>query len=278
MKSLKKTSPQDFHKLEKDSYMSNTTYCSNCGKQISITARFCRFCGTPIRKSRRTTPSQTVSSPPPTRPQTAPRRPVAPPTEVIEKIPDDIVDNLYARKRKSQIKSELKKLLDETDDLSKKVDIGLIEESESAEKIEVIQSKISTLQEEQKTLQTQPLDLEKFAESEKKWHQRLEKLEEKKRAQIVSNEVYSSLRDEYSSELATLQRKAASEERKAKRWLVDLQKEVRELETKIERLRVRGEIEGLSKEEISQKSADLTKLRVKKATAAEVLTEILGNL
>ncbi|MFX0170378.1 MAG: zinc-ribbon domain-containing protein [Candidatus Hodarchaeota archaeon] len=258
--------------------MSSTTYCSNCGKQISITARFCRFCGTPIKKSRRQTPSQVVTPPPPTRPPVTPRGPVAPPTEVIEKIPDSIIDNLYARKRKGQIKSELNNLLDETDELSKKVDIGLIDESESKEKIDFIQSKIITLQEEQKTLQTQPLELENFAESERKWQKRLEKLEEKNRAQNVSKDVYTSLRDEYSSELASIQRKAANEERKAKRWLVDLQKEVRKLEAKIEQLRVRGEIEGLNNEEIKQKSSNLSQQRVKKATAAEVLSEILGNL
>ncbi|MFX0051721.1 MAG: zinc-ribbon domain-containing protein [Candidatus Hodarchaeota archaeon] len=258
--------------------MSSTTYCSNCGKQISITARFCRFCGTPIKKSRIQTPSQVVTPPPPTRPPVTPRGPVAPPTEVIEKIPDSIIENLYARKRKGQIKLELKRLLDETDELSKKVEIGLIEESESKEKIDSIQSKILTLQEEQKTLQTQPLDLENFAESERKWQQRLEKLEEKNRAQIVSKDVYTSLRDEYSSELASIQRKAASEERKAKRWLVDLQKDVRNLEAKIEQLRVRGEIERLNSDDIKQKSADLSQQRVKKATAADVLTEILGNL
>ncbi|MFX0123340.1 MAG: zinc-ribbon domain-containing protein [Candidatus Hodarchaeota archaeon] len=254
------------------------TYCTNCGKEISITARFCRFCGSPVKKSRSTAPSPEPVSPPVSAPPAPMRKPVISPPEVEEKIPDDIVDLLYSRKRKDQIKAELKKLLDQIDELTKKVEIGLITEDESSEKINEIQSNITTLQEEQKTLQTQPLELETLAEDEKLWHKRLEKIEEKKHAQAVSNEVYTSLRDEYSSELAAVQQKVAVEERKARRWLVDLQKESRELETKIEQIRIRGEIEGLSKEEISQKTEEMSLQRVKKSTASEVLTQILSSL
>ena len=254
------------------------TYCTNCGKEISVTARFCRFCGTSIKRSQSTTPSPRPSSPSLSAPPAPTRKTVSPPSEVTEKIPDDIVDLLYARKRKDQIKTELKKLLDEIDEQTKKVEIGLINEGESTQMIERIQSNIVTLQEEQKTLQTQPLELETLVESEKKWQKRLEKIEEKKRAQAVTNEVYSSLRDEYSSELAAIQQKVAIEERKARRWLVDLQKESRDLETKIERLRVRGEIEALSKEEITQKTEDMALQQKKKATASEVLTQILSSL
>lgn len=254
------------------------TYCTNCGKEISVTARFCRFCGNPAKKSRGVTPSPEPVSPSLSAPPVPMRKPTIATPEVTEKIPDDIVDILYARKRKNQIKADLKKLLEEIDELTKKVEIGLIEENESTEMIEKIQSNIVSLQNEQKTLQTQSLELETLVEDEKKWQKRLEKIEEKKRAQAISNEVYSSLRDEYSSELATVQQKVAVEERKARRWLVDLQKEARELETKIERFRVRGEIEGLSNEEITQKTDDLSQQRIKKATAADVLTQILGSL
>ncbi len=124
-------------------------------------------------------------------------------------------------------------------------------------------------------MQTKTLELETLKESQEKWQQRLEKLEERKRAQAVSSEVYSSLRDEYSAESIAVKQKAVTEERKAKRWLVDLQKEVRDLETKMERLRVRGEIEGKSAEEIEQKIGQMSKQHLKRATAAEVLTEIL---
>ena len=258
------------------------TYCTNCGKEISITARFCRFCGSPIKKSR-VTPAPTAPSPEPVSPPlSAPpapmREPVVTPPEVTEKIPDDIIEILYSRKRKDQIKAELKQLLDQIDELTKKVEIGLITEDDSSEKIEEMQSNITILQDEQKTLQTQPLELETLVEDEKLWQKRLEKIEEKKRSQAVSNDVYTSLRDEYSSELATIQHKVAIEERKARRWLVDLQKDSRDLETEIEQIRVRGEIEGLTKEEIAQKTEDLSLERVKKSTASEVLTQILGSL
>lgn len=254
------------------------TYCTNCGKEISITARFCRFCGSPIKKSRGTAPSPEPVSPPLSAPPAPMRKPVITPPEVSEKIPENIVDLLYSRKRKDQIKAELKKLLDQIDELTKKVEIGLITEDESSGKIEEIQSNMTTLQEEQKALQTQPLELETLVKDEKLWLKRLEKMEEKKRAQAVSIDVYTSLRDEYSSELATIQQKVAIEERKARRWLVDLQKDSRELETKIEQIRVRSEIEGLSKEEITQKTEEMTLQRVKKSTASEVLTQILSSL
>ncbi|MHA2075752.1 MAG: hypothetical protein ACW97X_14120, partial [Candidatus Hodarchaeales archaeon] len=93
-----------------------------------------------------------------------------------------------------------------------------------------------------------------------------------------SNDVYSSLRDEYASELASVQQKVATEERKARRWLVDLHKGARELETSIERLKVRGEIEGLSKEQLEEKLKDQKLLLSKKAIAADVLTEVLSSL
>jgi chromosome segregation ATPase len=206
------------------------------------------------------------------------RKPVVTQPEVTERIPSDIIDLLYSRKRKDQIKTELKKLLDQIDDLTKKVEIGLITEDDSSKKIEEIQSDITTLQEEQKTLQTQPLEIETLVEEEKRWQKRLEKLEEKKRAQAVSNDVYTSLRDEYSSELAAVQQKVAIEERKARRWLVDLQKDSRDLESQIEQIKVRGEIEGLNQEEITQKTEDMSLERGKKSTASEVLTQILGAL
>ena len=254
------------------------TYCTNCGKEISVTARFCRFCGTTIKRAQSATPSPEPFSPSLSAPQAPARKTISPQSEITEKIPDDIVDILYARERKNQIKTDLKKLLDEIDELTKKVEIGLIEESESTEMIEKIQSNMVMLQEEQKNLQTQPLELETLVEDEKNWQKRLEKIEEKKRAQAVSNEVYSSLRDEYSSELAAIQQKVAVEERKARRWLVDLQKESRDLETKIERLRVRGEIEGLRKEQITEKTEELIIQQAKKSTASDVLARILSSL
>ncbi|MHA2227264.1 MAG: zinc-ribbon domain-containing protein [Candidatus Hodarchaeales archaeon] len=258
--------------------MSQTTYCSNCGKNINTKARFCRFCGNPVKKSRSAISRSESTPPSPIKPPTPARKPLIPTTEVVEKIPEEIINNLYARKRESQIKADLKKLLDEIDELTKKVEIGLIEQDNSAEMISKIQSNIDTLQEEQKSLKSQPLDLEDFAENEKKWQRRLEKIEEKKRVQAISHEVYSSLHDEYASELASIQQKLAVEERKARRWLVGLQKDARELDTKIERLKVRGEIEGMNTSEISQKTEDLSKQRKKKAVASEVLTEILSTL
>jgi DNA repair exonuclease SbcCD ATPase subunit len=258
--------------------MSQTTYCTNCGKEISVTARFCRFCGTPVKRSRSAPTRSEPTSHSYAEPPTPARKSFIPPSEPTEKIPDEILNNLYARLRKDQIKKNLKDLLNEIDELTKKVEIGLINEGESTETIGKIQSKISTLQEEQKTLQTKPLDLETLSDKEKKWQKRLEKIEEKKRAQAVSNEVYSSLRDEYASELASVQQKLAIEERKARRWLVDLQKGSRNLETKIERFKVRGEIEGLSGDELEQKIKDLKLEQTKMATAAEVLTQLLGTL
>ena len=257
--------------------MSQTTYCTNCGKEISVTARFCRFCGTSIRR----TSSESTSSPemiqtPSTR-QSVPQSTRTFQAEPIEKIPDSIVDSLYARKRKDQIKSELKNLLEDIDGLDKKVEIGLIDKSESSLQSTKIQEKIDSLQNEQKTLNPQPLDLEILREEEKKWFERLEKIEEKNRANAVSKPVYDSLKDEYSAELATTRRKLSTEERKTKRWLVDLQKETRVLETKVESLKVRSEIEGASSEDIRQKTEKLSKKRVKKAFAAEILTNILQD-
>ena len=255
--------------------MSQNTYCTNCGKQISITARFCRFCGTTMRRTQsEPSPTPMERRPQPIRSQ--PSQPTRPPLpEAIEKIPERIIDLLYARKRKIQIKSELKSLLKDVDELSKKVEIGLLNDTESTQQSEKIQTKISTLQEEKSKLTVQPLDIEIFTEDEKKSLERLERIEEKNRSGAVSRAVYDSLKDEYSTELATSQRKKATEERKVKRWLVDLQKEVRILETKIESLKVRSEIEGTIEEDNNKKISKLTQSRVKKATAAEVLTEIL---
>lgn len=258
--------------------MSQTTYCTNCGKEISITARFCRFCGTSIKRtSSESTPSPEIRQTP-SASHSVPQSTRTFQPEPIEKIPDAIVNSLYARKRKDQIKDELKTLLEDIDNLDKKVEIGLINESESSVQSTKIQEKISSLQNEQETLKSQPLDLEIHREEEKKWFERLEKIEEKNRANAVSKPVYESLKDEYSAGLATTRRKRSTEERKAKRWLVDLQKEARVLETKIESLKVRSEIEGADSEDIRQKTEKLSKKRVKKAFAAEILTKILQDL
>ncbi len=255
--------------------MSQTTYCANCGKEISITARFCRFCGSPIRRGQNDTPAPPVArqaqntytpSPEPTR---------SIQEDIIEKIPASIVDSLYARKRKTQINNEMKSLLKDIDELGKKLEIGLIDDTQSSNQTMKFQEKITSLQKEKDALKPEPLEIEKLGESEKKWLERLEKIEEKNRAGEVSRAVYDSLKDEYSSELATTQRKKATEERKVRRWLVDLQKEVRVLETKVESLKVRSDIEGQNQEEANQKIMKLSDERVRKATAAEVLLEII---
>ncbi len=261
--------------------MSNTTFCSNCGKPISLTARFCRFCGTPTKRQTNVNEEAKVTPSYPTPPVKHPRpmpKPIYPPMEAVEKIPEEIIDILYARRRKIQIDNELKKMLEEIDDIGRKLEVGLIDEKESSEKITQLQSKISNLQEEKKLLKTTSLELEGAKENETQWKKRLEKLEEKKRVQAVSNEVYTTLRDEYTAELTNTNNKLATEERKARRWLVDLQKELRDIETRIERIKVRREIENLNDEEIALKTEQLTKEKDKKALAAEVLTEILEKL
>ena len=258
--------------------MSQTTYCANCGKEISITARFCRFCGGPIRRG------QQEPTPPPVA-RRAQRVPTSAPEptrfgqdEAIEKIPSSIVDSLYARKRKKQIKSEMKSILKDIDELGKKLEIGLIDDSQSSNQTAKLQEKISSLQKEKDTLKPEALEIEKLVEEEKKSFARLEKIEDKNRAGGVSRAVYDSLKDEYSSELATAQRKKATEERKIRRWLVDLQKESRILETKVESLKVRSDIEGQNLDGAKQKIEKLSDERVRKATAAEVLLEIISTL
>lgn len=253
------------------------TYCANCGKQISQTARFCRFCGTPARRSESTTPrpSRTREFSPSPEPARAPTPTVI---DAVEKIPQEIIDALYARKRKVEIKNELTQLLDEVEELGKKVEIGLITEEESNQLSKDLQDKIIIIKEEQKSLQPKPLDLELLTKDEKKWKQRLEKIEEKKRAQAVSEEVFTSLRDEYSSELASVQQKKAIEERKARRWLVDLQRDTRELNIQVERLKVRADVERLNSEKLAQETKDLTLEMKKKGTAAEILSEILSTI
>ncbi|MFW9780087.1 MAG: zinc-ribbon domain-containing protein [Candidatus Heimdallarchaeota archaeon] len=252
------------------------TYCTNCGKVISETARFCRFCGTPVRsRSIRSRAEPGRSAPQPQ--QVTPKMPTAAPPVAVEKIPDKIVENLYARRRNDQIKKELKKMLEEVSELSKKVEIGLIDAEDSNQQVNQLQSRISALQTEKTELKLQPFELEALTESEKKWQERLEKLEEKNRAQALSTEVYASLRDEYAMELSSIQQKTATETRKAKRWLVDLQKEVRVLDTQIEQAKVRGEIEEAGESGTKSQIEKLKTERKKKAVAAEVLTEILSN-
>ena len=256
--------------------MSQTTYCTNCGKEITATARFCRFCGTPVRKS------QSYSSPPDStlhREVSSSPATFSPPIrEEVETIPEAILNSLYARKRKKQIKSELKQLLNEIDELDKKVEIGLIDEEEKKRNIDSLQMKMVKLQDEQKTLEPQPLDLEVLIEEEKLWRKRLEKLEETNRSQSVTKEVYASLRDEYATELAKAQSKVSTEERKARRWLVSLQRDTRDLESEMERLRVKGEIEGRSSDDIQQELEKKTEEFNKKSIAAETLIEALKGV
>ncbi len=253
------------------------TYCANCGKQISRTARFCRFCGTPARKPESPTRSPSSSTIEYASPEPA-RAPTPTVIEPAEKIPQDIIDTLYARKRKDEIKIELSELLNEVEELGKKVEIGLLTSDESKRMTEELQGKITIINEEKKALQAKPLELEILNEDEKKWLQRLEKIEEKKRAQAVSDEVYTSLRDEYASELASVQQKKAIEERKARRWFVDLQRETRELNIQLEKLKVKADVEKLSSEKLTQELKD-TELELKKKTAAaEILSEVLRSL
>ncbi len=253
------------------------TYCANCGKQISQTARFCRFCGTPARRSESTTPRTS-----PTREFSHSPEPARAPTPVVvepvEKIPQEIIDTLYARKRKDEIKDELTKLLDEVEELGKKVEIGLITEEESNQLSKDLQDKIIAIKKEQTALQPKPIDLELLIEDERKWKLRLEKIEEKRRAQAVSEEVFTSLRDEYSSELASVQQKKSIEERKARRWLVDLQRDTRELNIQVERLKVRADVERIDSEKLLQETKDLTLKMKKKSAAAEILSEILSTI
>ena len=253
-------------------------FCTNCGAKISGSAKFCRFCG---KKSK---PSGKKTEPTPSRReirsevQQSDSRPPIESTEAFEEIPEDILNILYSRKRNTKIDSEMRKLLGEVEQIEKKLEVGLMESSESTSLIKDIKNNLTKLQEEKKSLTEGTIKIESLIEDKNKFQTVLEKLEDKKRLGEVSEEVYRTLHKDYSTNLNKAKRDLGIEERKCRRWIIQLRKDSKKLQKEAESIKVRAEIETTIDPEIKAKISELLKKSKKQDLAADVLGEILDKI
>lgn len=253
-------------------------FCTNCGAKISGSAKFCRFCGKKTKLSGKKTDPTPLRREIRSETQQANSRPPVEVTEPYEEIPEDILNILYSRKRNTKIDSEMRKLLSEVEQIEKKLEVGLMESSESTNLITGIKENLTKLQAEKKSLTEGKIKIESLIEDKNKFQTVLEKLEDKKRLGEVSEEVYRTLHKDYSTNLNNAKRDLGIEERKCRRWIVQLRKDTKKLQKEAESIKVRAEIETIIDPETTKQISELLKKSKKQDIAADVLGEILDKI
>ncbi|MFX1512131.1 MAG: hypothetical protein ACFFCQ_06060, partial [Promethearchaeota archaeon] len=193
----------------------------------------------------------------------------------LEKELTQIVDILYARDRQNSIEKEMRELLEETDAVSKKLEIGLVEEEEASASISAIKEKMKSLKEEKNSLTDEKLPLETVLAEKKVWQERLSKLEEMKASGKASESVYQKIKAEYKEKAAPIEEKFEQEVAKAENFLVRLQKDVKEGNESIESLKIRQELNEISLEEYKEQKTTLITTVGKKKVAEKALQAIL---
>ncbi|MFX0209049.1 MAG: hypothetical protein ACFFDT_23900 [Candidatus Hodarchaeota archaeon] len=194
---------------------------------------------------------------------------------VLDEEVSKIVDILYSRDRQITIEKDMRELLDDIEAVSKKLEIGLIDEDEATSSISKIKEKMDSLKAEKEALIDEKLPLETIMVERKLWKDRLSKLEEMKSSGKTSESVYQKIKAEYKEKAAPIEEKFQKEAIKATETLTHLQNDVKEGNESIESLKIRQELGEISLNEYKEQKAALIEIVEKKKIATKTFQAIL---
>ncbi len=262
--------------------MSALEICPNCGAEITANAKFCRFCGFPIKRktsnSSRVAVTRTQESSFPKTPQSSVTS-QSEKTLQIERPPQEVLDLLYGRTRQQEISLEVKTALSELDKIKQKIEIGLIEQEEADEKIDAIKEKILQLKNEKAALKSGTLPVEEYVKKYQDLHEKLEKLENLYRSgQIQHQDIYLEKKKEYQEKISKILSDIRKERQKVEIWLTLLREDYDNIEKGIEKLKVSLNLDEITKEEYEEKLKDYSAQKEKLQKVLKELKRIYDTL
>ncbi len=194
-----------------------TVVCSNCGQSVKTTAKYCKFCGSPLSASA----ARVAPARPPAGLAAPPRGPAP---KAATEVPAEVFAQLEARAELTRLGTEEQQVLADLEKLEAELERGDRSIEELEKEISPLQKRVKALKAQKKQLESkvQGFAFEKAAKDRAHWADRLEKLEELKESGKVRESVYDRLHDEYEASQNKAEADYQQQVLQAREWLAML--------------------------------------------------------
>ena len=234
--------------------------CWNCGKPLVKGANFCKFCGSPARKTPMGKPAFSeplLSEEPKYVPAVSER---VEPYPMEEDIPEEIEMILMNRALLKTFEEKKREILDKIDDVSERVKVGLMPAEEAKKKIEDLKEQVVKLNLDRKKAEEgeTTLPVEAIITEINDLRDKISKLEDIHKKGKASEKTYQKVKEEYEERLQDLEENYAKEKMQLDVWITKLQTEEQALKEELETLYVKKEIGEVQEEEYKEKINEIT--------------------
>ncbi len=254
--------------------------CWNCGKPLVKGANFCKFCGSPIRKTPKGRPAFSeplLSEEPKYIPAISES---VEPSPVEEEIPEEIEMILVNRALLKTFDEQTRELLDKIDDVSERVKVGLMSAEEAKKKIQDLKEQVVKLNLNRKKAEEgeTTLPVEAMISDINDLRKKISKLEDVHKKGKASEKTYQKVKGEYEEKLQDLEEKYAKEKAQLDVWITKLKTKEQTLKEEIETLYVKKEIGEVKEEEYKTKINEITEELEKTQSMLEELKSIISKV
>ena len=254
--------------------------CWNCGKPLVKGANFCKFCGSPARKTPTGRPAFSeplLSEEPKYIPAISES---VEPSPVEEEIPEEIEMILVNRALLKTFEEKKREILDKIDDVSERVKVGLMPAKEAKKKIEDLKEQVVKLNLDRKKAEEgeTTLPVEAMISEIMDLKDKISKLEDIRKKGKASEKTYQKVKEEYEKNLQDLEEKYAKEKAQLDVWIIKLKTKEQTLKEEIETLYVKKEIGEVQEEGYKTKLNEITGELEKTQSMLEELKSIISKV
>ncbi len=254
--------------------------CWNCGKPLVKGANFCKFCGSPIRKTPMGRPafSEPLLSEEPKYVPAVSKS--VEPSPVEEEIPEEIEMILMNRALLKTFEKKKREILDKIDDVSERVKVGLMPAEEAKKKIEDLKEQVVKLNLERKKAEEgeTTLPVEAMIAEINDLREKISKLEDIHKKGKTSEKTYEKVKEEFEEKLQDLEEKYAKEKMQLDIWITKLKTKEQSLKEELETLYVKKEIGEVQEEEYKEKLNEITDEIEKTQSMLQELKSIISKI
>ncbi|MFX0163502.1 MAG: zinc-ribbon domain-containing protein [Candidatus Hodarchaeota archaeon] len=254
--------------------------CWNCGKPLVKGANFCKFCGSPIRKTPMGRPafSEPLLSEEPKYVPAVSKS--VEPSPVEEEIPEEIEMILMNRALLKTFEKKKREILDKIDDVSERVKVGLMPAEEAKKKIEDLKEQVVKLNLERKKAEEgeTTLPVEAMIAEINDLREKISKLEDIHKKGKTSEKTYEKVKEEFEEKLQDLEEKYAKEKMQLDIWITKLKTKEQTLKEELETLYVKKEIGEVQEEEYKEKLNEITDEIEKTQSMLQELKSIISKI
>jgi len=254
--------------------------CWNCGNPLVKGANFCKFCGSPVRKTPTGKPafSEPLLS---EEPKYAPAiSESVEPSPVKEDIPEEIEIILMNRALLKTFEEKKREILDKIDDVSERVKVGLMSAEEAKKKIEELKEQVVNLNLDRKKAEEGEITLpvEAIIAEINDLRDKISKLEDIHKKGKASEKTYHKVKEEYEEKLQDLEENYAKEKMQLDVWITKLETKNQSLKEELETLYVKKEIGEVQEVEYKEKINEITDETEKTQSMLQELKSIISKV